>query len=83
MYGVVEAVFDDKAVIILDSKEEILIDTHMLPKPFEWGDVFLFEKTQEGWVVVSNDVSEKGRRLKENKAKRQALLNRTKKRDMD
>lgn len=78
MYAVLEEIENNYATLILDSKAPpIVVPVSQLPHPYKRGDVFFVERQNLQWVVVSNDVDEKERRLKANRMKREKLLNRS------
>ena len=78
MYAVLEEIENNLATLVLDSKDTpIVVPVTELPHPYQRGDVFVVEKREQQWVIVSSDSDEKQKRLTENKSKRERLLKRS------
>ncbi|GAA0355167.1 hypothetical protein GCM10008932_05220 [Alkalibacterium iburiense] len=84
MYAVLEEIENNLATLVLDTKDTpIIVPVTELPQPYQKGDVFVVEKRDQQWVVVSIDRDEKQKRLNENKSKRERLLKRSRRNESD
>lgn len=84
MYAVLEEIENNLATLVLDTKETpIIVPVTELPQPYKRGDVFLVEKRERQWVIVSIDKNEKQKRLNKNKNKREQLLKRSSRNEND
>lgn len=80
MHAVLEEVENNMACLVPDSAHSpIYLPITALPSDYEIGDVFVLKVRDDCEFVLEKDSTEKEKRLSSNEAKRQRLIERTKK----